>query len=111
MIKPIELRGITEQSTVAPPPHICNDAPDGGQHRIESGAAALLKRSEQSSGFAGTPSFRSNQLHRSSLVPSSLQHDFVQRVFDDACCACGLKFRNDISSNALFDNRVNGNPI
>jgi len=46
IVEPIELRGITEQSAVAPPPHICHDAPDCGQHRIESGAAALLKRSK-----------------------------------------------------------------
>src|SRR6185369_10706490 len=98
-------------SAVAPPPHTCHNAPDCGQHRIESSATPLLKRSEQSSGFANTTPFRSNQFHRSSHVPFSLQHHFIQRIFDDAYCAYNLEFRNDISNNTLFDNRVNNNPL
>ncbi len=62
------------------------------------------KRSEQSSGFACTPSFRSNQLHRSSLVPSSLQHDFVQRILDDACGAAALSF--GITSRAMRSSTI-----
>src|SRR5580692_6654590 len=42
---------------------------------------------------------------------SELEHNFVERIFDDTCCFCRLEARDYVACDAFFNDSVNRNPM
>ena len=68
VLESVELGRITQQGAVALTADILDDAPDGGQHGVESRAAAHFKRSQRFLGLPRATAFGSDDFHARSPI-------------------------------------------
>src|SRR5690348_8466626 len=66
-----------------------------------------LRRSPRSSSASMVFVWRKSMIR----IRARSHHDLVQGVFDDPLGACALELRDQVADGALFENRIDGDPV